>query len=472
MATLRSEEYWERRAAARMDMIQADAEETLQKLNRAYRAASASMSVQINAMIRSFGKRYGLTEEEAAEILKKPASRESLEALKEAIKNMPEGRDKQKMIAELNAPSARFRISNTQAMREQAQAVCSRLAEEEKKLFTDSLTKSISEAYLHTAYDLQKGVGLGWKTTGISNRLLDQLLREDWSGASYQTRIMGRYSDLGREMSTLMLEGMLGGRSRAQMIEEMQHQFAMNARDARRLLVTETTYVTNAAQKRLYEDEGIEEYSYQAILDLKTSEICENLDGMIMKVKYAKPGKNFPPMHPNCRSTTIAVLDREWLATVTRKAIDPITGETITLPPNTSYKGWYKMLVDKHGEETLRSAKKTSANRVDKSKDRHIIITDKQIGHKGGKHLQDWGLDPTNAEDRKRFREITIDIVRNYDELRRVQWYQDAKTGRRTVYVNAYIKGDDVVLVRDNNEYVTTMKGGKANKLVQKGKVV
>lgn len=122
------------------------------------------------------------------------------------------------------------------------------------------------------------------------------------------------------------------------MIEEMQHRFAMNARDARRLLVTETTYVTNAAQKCMYEDEGIKEYEYQAVIDLKTSEICASLNGMVIKVKYAKAGKNFPPTHPNCRSTTIAVLSREWLDTVARKATGPITGEEMTLPPNTSYK--------------------------------------------------------------------------------------------------------------------------------------
>lgn len=351
--TLRSEEYWEKRAAARMDRMQSDAMQTLRKMDRAYRSAEASMLVQIRAMVKAFGRRYGLTEEEAAEILKKPASQESLEALTMAVRNMPEGREKQKKLAELNAPGARYRINNVQAMREQTQAVCSRLAHEEKRLFTDSLTKAVRETYLHTAYDIQMGVGLSWKTTGISDQVVRQLLREDWSGVYYQTRIMGRYGDLAEEMSTLMLEGMLGGRSREQMIDEMRHRFAMNAKDARRLLVTETTYVVNAAELEVYKEDGIKEYVYMAILDLKTSDICATLDGMVFKIEYAKAGKNYPPMHPNCRSTTGPVLDRAALARMMRKATDPITGELMTLPPNTSYKDWYKMLVDKHGEKRL-----------------------------------------------------------------------------------------------------------------------
>lgn len=348
MATLRSEEYWERRAAARMDMIQADAETTLRKLNRAYRGATASMSVQINSMVRTFGKRYGLSPEEAAKILAEPVSKETLEILRKTVESMPEGMERSRAMATLNAPSARFRISNTQAMRTQAQAVCSKIADEEYKLFTDSLTKSINSAYMRTQYDLQMGLGLSWKTTGISKRVLKQLLNEDWSGANYRTRIMGRYADLGNELSTLMLEGMLGGRSQEQLVEEMRHQFAMDARDARRLLVTETTYVVNAAELERYKEWGTKEYIYMAVLDLKTSDICATLDGMVIAVKYAKAGKNFPPMHPNCRSTTAPVVNRRILEKLTRKATNPVTGEIMTLEPGMTYRDWYKQVM---GEE-------------------------------------------------------------------------------------------------------------------------
>ena len=472
MATLQSEAYWERRAAARMDMIQADAETTLRKLNRAYRGATASMSVQINAMVRTFGKRYGLSPEEAAKILAEPASKETLEILRETVKSMPDGIEKKRAMATLNAPAARFRISNTQAMRTQAQAVCSKIANEEYKLFTDSLTKSINSAYMRTQYDLQVGLGLSWKTTGISDRVLKQLLNEDWSGANYRTRIMGRYSDLGNELSTLMLEGMLGGRSQEQMVEEMQHQFAMDARDARRLLVTETTYVVNAAELERYKEWGTKEYIYMAVLDLKTSDICATLDGMVIAVKHAKAGKNFPPMHPNCRSTTAPIVNRRILKELKRKATNPVTGEIMTLEPGMTYRDWYKKITDEYGTDTAESIRRTETGRIDKSRNREIIFNSKQIGKKNGEHIKDYGMDPSKPEDRAKFREITLDIVRNYEELRRVEWYQNSVTRDRTVHVNAYIKGDDAVLILDNNEFLTTMRGGKNNARVQRGEIV
>ena len=45
------------------------------------------------------------------------------------------------------------------------------------------------------------------------------------------------------------------------------------------------------------------------MLDSRTSKICNELDGKRFKVKDRQAGTNYPPMHPFCRSTTIAVID-------------------------------------------------------------------------------------------------------------------------------------------------------------------
>ncbi|MEG1515146.1 MAG: phage minor capsid protein [Clostridia bacterium] len=103
---------------------------------------------------------------------------------------------------------------------------------------------------------------------------------------------------------------------------------------------------------------------------------------------------------------------------------------------------------------------------------RIMNATDSQIGKKLGRHALEWGLDPASPADRDRFRGITRGIVRGATERRRVEWLPDPKTHRRTVAVTAYIKGEDVVLIDDQGNYVTTMKGGLHNKRVQSGKVV
>lgn len=104
-------------------------------------------------------------------------------------------------------------------------------------------------------------------------------------------------------------------------------------------------------------------------------------------------------------------------------------------------------------------------------KENAIMITDKQFGKKVGKHFTDWGLDVTKESDRETFRRITQDIIKNADEIRAVKWDVDEQE-KRTVEILAFIKGEDVVLVRNENVYVTTLKGGANNERIKHGRVI
>ena len=63
----------------------------------------------------------------------------------------------------------------------------------------------------------------------------------------------------------------------------------------------------------------------------------------------------------------------------------------------------------------------------------------------------------------------TVIYEKNPDEIRRVPWLFDPITKKRTVEVNAYIKGMDVVLVDDEGTYITTMKDGANNRRIKGG---
>ena len=94
-----------------------------------------------------------------------------------------------------------------------------------------------------------------------------------------------------------------------------------------------------------------------------------------------------------------------------------------------------------------------------------VQITDEQFGKKAGKHCADYGLDPSKKEDRAKFRSITQDIISNYDEKFSGEWRGQKGT------CDFYLKGNDVVVVnRDENSYVTTMKGGINNARVKKAR--
>ena len=78
---------------------------------------------------------------------------------------------------------------------------------------------------------------------------------------------------------------------------------------ARALVRTEPAYIHEMSTYDAYQEAGIEKYRYLATLDRQTSKICQELDGKVFEIDKKEIRVNYPPMHPNCRSTTIAYIE-------------------------------------------------------------------------------------------------------------------------------------------------------------------
>jgi len=127
--------------------------------------------------------------------------------------------------------------------------------------------------------------------------------------------------------------------------------FKQSNYEAARLLRTETAYVAAEMEAEAYEEAEFEEYEFVATLDTRTSTICQEMDGKRFKLKDRETGKNYPPMHPFCRSTTVAVIDGFDISKMQRRARDPETDKTYKVPANMNYEEWYQKHVVDTGKE-------------------------------------------------------------------------------------------------------------------------
>ena len=87
-----------------------------------------------------------------------------------------------------------------------------------------------------------------------------------------------------------------------------------------------------------------------------------------------------------------------------------------------------------------------------------IIKNNKQFGKKVGKHASDWGLDASSPDDRRKMEQIIDDIYYHHDVPVKIGGWRG-----QTEDVLFYIKGQDVVITKQNGEFVTILKGGKSN---------
>ena len=221
---------------------------------------------------------------------------------------------------------------------------------------TDFLKDSIKESYTETAFELQKGMGKGFTMeVPYDEHKLENILSSPWAsdGKNFSSRIWKRKDKLVNELKKNLSESVIRGDSDTEAIKALSIDADKAEFNTRRIIETESAFFDSESERQCCEDFGIEKYRYLAVLDLKTSDICQELDNKVFLEKERQIGVNAPPMHPFCRSTTAPVIDEDFLTS--RRAKNPKTGEYDEIPADMNYKQWKEKYVE--GKENVEEVK-------------------------------------------------------------------------------------------------------------------
>lgn len=254
-------------------------------------------------------------------------------------------------ISEAIMRNYKGRINRLQALQEQAKAMVDKLARETQNKATRALKTTVEEGYKRTLYDIGKGVGINPAPFAtLDERTIKTMLKTKWVGKeNYSQRIWTNMDQMTKKLQSAMLRGAVTGMSEAKLINEFKKELDIQRYKAERLIRTEMAYFHNQAELAAYDDLDVDEYMYIATLDSRTSEICRDLDGKHFPTKDGEPGKNMPPMHPNCRSTIAPYLGPEFTKNLQRRARQEGNGENEVIKYQT-YREWEKSLTNKTNE--------------------------------------------------------------------------------------------------------------------------
>ncbi|MCL6458060.1 MAG: minor capsid protein [Gorillibacterium sp.] len=341
-----SDGYWAKRAEQRMVSYHRSADTTIHTVTNAYDKATADLTEEINRIFRTFGKNGQLTPAEAHELLNKPISPQEWGKLKVKLGKIKDPDIRRQVLTRLNAPAYRARITRLQALQEQVYLQSKLIADVELAASTTGYVNTIKDAYSMHMFDIQQGIELGFQFTPMPEKTVEAILKNPWSGKHFSKRIWGNTDVLAGLLSETITAGFMSGAGNAKMVKDIQDQTEVAKHAAARLVRTETTYMANAAEMETYDEAEIERYMYVATLDSRTSEVCRAHDRKVYNVKDAVPGKNMPPLHPYCRSSTRAYFGEEFLEKAQRRARDPVTGKVQLVPASLSYEDWFKQYAE------------------------------------------------------------------------------------------------------------------------------
>ena len=219
---------------------------------------------------------------------------------------------------------------------------------------TEFLRSIIPEAYYHTIFDIAQGTGYQPVFSAVNNRLIDQIVNDQWSGMNYSQRIWWNTDKLAVDTRQILTTAAMTGESIYKTSRRLSERFGQSMNNSVRLIRTETTYSCNQAELASYSALDIDRYKFAATLDTRTSSICQELDGKVFETKDAKAGVNLPAMHPNCRSTTIAYFEDGMPQYRLARDKD---GNRIRVPADMTYKDWYKKYIENDAQSASTAPK-------------------------------------------------------------------------------------------------------------------
>lgn len=337
-------DYWDLRDAQNMWEYMQSAEKTAELIGKSYRNSSDYIASEIDKIFTRFQTKNGLTKEEAYIVINQLQGKFTFDSLKRTINGTSLNKAKMK-LAELEAPAYQARMKRLDELQKNIDRMARNSYGIEKNVSTNHYKHLAKESYFKEMFGIQQKTGKGFGVN-LDEKAIDKVLNSKWSGANYSSRIWANTEALAKDVHETILEGLMTGESSHKMAKKIQEKYGSGEFEARRLIRTESAYVANEMKYQSMVDAGVKKYRFNATLDKRTSKICRELDGKTFDIKDKKVGKNYPPMHPFCRSVATAVFDDIDESQQERIARDPNTGKTNYVPRDMTYKEWESKYVD------------------------------------------------------------------------------------------------------------------------------
>lgn len=342
---MRNADYWRGRFSILEDSAHREAQRTIQDMEELYLDAQRSVQKEIESWYARFAVNNQISLTDARKWLTAGQLEEFHWSVEQYIKIGEQAGLDAAWLKKLENASARFHISRLEAVQTGIQQQLELLYGNQVDSLDALLKKVVGNGYTHTAFEVQKGVGLGWDITGLDQKKLETLLSKPWTtdGRTFRDRCWLNKNDLVGSVSKSLTQGLLRGDSPSKITTAIQKQFGVHRYKAGRLVNTETTYFNAVATKECYKDLDVEMVEIIETLDSHTCSICGGLDGKVIPISQYEPGVTVPPFHPNCRGTTAPAIDPKYAG---ERAARNADGDVYYVPANMKYTDWVQTFVN------------------------------------------------------------------------------------------------------------------------------
>lgn len=331
------ESYWKKRQEERFLQGEKSIEEYYSRLKKAFEQAQKEIQFVINDFYAQYAKENKISYTEA----QKRLSKAQVGKLRDYIAKVNETMGTYNL--ELSNMSIKARVTRYEALKMQIDAILQYLYAIDYEIEgAKSLMHIYEDNYQQMWYNFDIYNGFHSEFAQINPMDVEQLISYPFNGHNFSQRLWKQKDYLQSKLQESLTTVMVLGTDPARLSKEFAKHFQAREFEAYRLLHTETSFVMEQSTLDSYKESGVEWYQILATLDNKTSEICREQDGKKYKVEDAIVGRNYPPFHMFCRTTTVP--DYGEKAEGVRMARDS-EGKAVEVPADMTYREWEKKYI-------------------------------------------------------------------------------------------------------------------------------
>lgn len=285
-------DYWQQRERERERYLKSSVDRANKIIIQQLEAAKQEIQNLINSFWVKYADKNGITVNQAYQM----ADRMDVQAFaKKAQKYVKEHNMSATANRQMSLYNLKMKVSRYQLLLNQINLELAKLCDNNIDSMKDTLTDNAKQD-LQT---MQQALNL---PNSYLVKALPGIVYANHDNATFMDRWYNTGNNIYNALDKTLRAAIINGDNPTKFAGKLAKVFEVAPYEARRLLITESSFAHQKIQQKCYDKANVDEYVYVA--ESTACSICKGLDRKHFKVSDMEAGVNAQPMHPNCRCST------------------------------------------------------------------------------------------------------------------------------------------------------------------------
>ena len=285
-------DYWQQRERERERYLNSSIDQADKIIVQQLEAAKQEIQNLINSFWVKYADKNGITVNQAYQM----ANKMDVQAFaKQAQKYVEEHNMSATANRQMSLYNLKMKVSRYQLLLNQINLELAKLCDNNIDTMKDTLTDNAKQD-LQT---MQQALGL---SNSYLVKALPGIVYASHDNATFMDRWYNTGNNIYSALDKTLRAAIINGDNPTKFAGKLAKAFEVAPYEARRLLITESSFAHQKIQQKCYDKANVDEYVYVA--ESTACSICQDLNRKHFKVSDMEPGVNAQPMHPNCRCST------------------------------------------------------------------------------------------------------------------------------------------------------------------------